>query len=91
MSDYPSFACPYCQIGHCQPGKATYVRMHAGHLIAVPQTAVWTCDICGYREFDREVMLRLDALLGVPEPMFDSGRIRPVDSLDSTTLRRVKP
>lgn len=81
------YSCPYCQIGYCQPGQATYVRLHAGMLISVPDVPVWTCDICGYQEFDREAVINLDTLLGVSDVAPDTQRPRPSESFDTTTAR----
>jgi len=88
MSDQFAYSCPYCQIGYCQPEQATYVRMQDGMLISVPDMPVWTCDICGYQEFDQEAMANLDALLGVKETTPETQRPRPSESLDNSTARR---
>lgn len=91
MSDQFAYSCPYCQIGYCQPGQMTYVRLHEGMLISAPDTPVWTCDICGYQEFDHDAVANLDALLRTADSSPDSQRSKLPESLDSTTIRRLKP
>lgn len=90
MSDHFAYSCPYCQIGYCQPGQATYVRMHNGMLVSMPDMPVWTCDICGYQEFDQEAVSNLDTLLGVNDSAPDTQRPRASENFDNTTVRRAK-
>lgn len=91
MSDQFTYSCPYCQIGYCQPGEATYVRMHEGQLVSAPNMLVWTCDICGYQEFDREALTALDALLGTTETTPDTQRSKAPENFDPSIARRLKP
>ncbi len=91
MSDSFPYACPYCQIGYCQPGKATYTQILHGQLVAVNDMPVWTCDICGYQEFEREAVLALEALLGVSETSAESVRTKVPDPVETRTARRIKP
>lgn len=62
--DKPTQLCPQCQIGHLHARRMTYVRVVDGMVMSVPDTPALTCDVCGYHEFDRAVMARLDALVG---------------------------
>ncbi len=64
MSQRASYTCPRCQIGQCHPGELTYVRMYQGMLLSVAETPAWTCDICGLQEFDQEVLMNIDRLIG---------------------------
>ena len=95
MNDETAYPCPSCQIGYCQPGTGTYLRMVGDLLVSAPDTPLWKCDICGYEEFDREAIMHLEALLGQYESVPDSQRMNPklqsLDASDSTTPRRVKP
>jgi hypothetical protein len=56
--------CPRCQIGQCHPIELTYVRMYHGALFSAPAVPAWLCDICGLQEFDQEVILQLERLMG---------------------------
>lgn len=94
MSD-ESFPCPYCQVGYCQPGKGTYLRIVGNMLVSVPDMPAWTCDVCNYQEFDRESVLRLEMLLGQTDDLVsDAARMttktQPVEAPESRTPRRVK-
>jgi YgiT-type zinc finger domain-containing protein len=97
MSDQSSFMCPRCQIGRCQPGQITYVRMYNGMLLTVPNMQVYTCDVCGYEEFEPEAIERLDSL--APETDFSPEEAwhvsKPstadiIDVQDLNTTRRPK-
>jgi len=95
MNNPTAYPCPSCQIGYCQPGKGTYLRMVGDQLVSVPDTPLWKCDICEYEEFDREAVMHLEALLGQYESTPESQRINPklqsLDVTDSATPRRAKP
>lgn len=95
MADLTGYPCPQCQIGYYQPGKKTYLRLHHGMLISVPEMPVWTCDICQYEEFDRDAVLQLETLLGSAESTPDTQRsntkVQPVELAEPPPVRRVKP
>jgi hypothetical protein len=95
MIEESAYACPSCQIGYCHPAKGTYLRLVGDMLVSAPETPLWKCDICEYEEFDREAVMRLEALLGQYESVPDTGRFNPklpsLDASDSTTPRRAKP
>lgn len=59
-----AYDCPRCQIGHCHPGKTSFTRLYHGRLISVPDMTVYTCDVCGFQEFDPDAMTILQRLLG---------------------------
>jgi hypothetical protein len=94
MADLNAYPCPCCQIGYYQPGKQTYLRMHHGMLISVPDMLVWVCDICQHEEFDHDAVLQLEALLGSPETGSDGQRsnakVQAMDMPEPPPARRVK-
>lgn len=55
--------CPRCFIGRFQEGRAVLTGVYQGKLLALPRVKAFTCDICGYREFDDSRMLLLSQLL----------------------------
>jgi hypothetical protein len=59
-----AFYCPRCQHGRCHSGRATLTRVHQGMMISAPDTPAYICDMCGYTEFERQAVLRLNHLLG---------------------------
>jgi hypothetical protein len=64
-------------------------------LVSVPDMPVWICDICQYQEFDPEIIMRIETLLGSPESASESQRsthkLPSIDALETTTVRRIKP
>ena len=85
--DYP---CPRCQVGSCQRSRAPYLRIHDDMLISVPDMPIWTCDFCGYHEFEQEGISWLDTQLrqGASDVRRKPAKIKPVES---RTTRRPKP
>ncbi len=77
MADLTAYPCPCCQIGYYQPGKKTYLRMHGGMLVSVPDMLVWICDICQHEEFDRDEVQHIEALLGAADTSGESQRSAP--------------
>jgi hypothetical protein len=69
--------------------------MHRGLLVSAQDVPAATCDICGYQEFDREAILRLEMLLGEADAPPDLPRPNPraqvVETPDSRVTRRPKP
>jgi YgiT-type zinc finger domain-containing protein len=63
MSDSEALLCPQCQIGHLQPGRQTYVRVHGDMVISVPDMPALTCDVCGYHEFEQHALIEVEALV----------------------------
>jgi YgiT-type zinc finger domain-containing protein len=94
MSELSSYPCPYCEIGQCQPSRATYTTIYKGALLTVPDMPVAMCDICGYQEFDRTAIMRLESLLGQGDTPAENSRpgARPaaLDKPDHTRTRRPK-
>ncbi|MEZ4671487.1 MAG: YgiT-type zinc finger protein [Anaerolineae bacterium] len=95
MSELSAYSCPNCQIGVCRPEKTMYLSLYDGMLVSVPDMPVWVCDICQYQEYDPEVILRLEVLLGGQDNSSEAQRgahkISPIDSLETTAARRIKP
>ncbi|MCK6580256.1 MAG: YgiT-type zinc finger protein [Anaerolineae bacterium] len=60
----PKHTCPRCQIGTLQPIQATYTTVYRGALLSVPNITAWNCDICGFIEYDDEMMAQLEAMTG---------------------------
>jgi hypothetical protein len=85
--DNYTYPCPRCQVGHCQRSVMPYLKMYGDTLVNVPEMPVWSCDICGFYEFEREVLTRVDHLIsGGSAP-----RVRGTKSPANRTPRRVKP
>ena len=42
----------------------TYVRVVDGMVMSIPDTPAYTCDVCGYHEFDQTSVAQVDALVG---------------------------
>lgn len=96
MFDQFAYDCPRCQIGHCHPGKTIYTRVINGHVVSIPNIMVATCDVCGYQEFDREALLRLQALLGSNntnsyEDNRPTAKSAPIDPVEKGKSPRAKP
>lgn len=69
-----TYLCPQCQIGHLHASKMTYVRVIEGMMMSVPDTLAYTCDVCGYQEFDRDAVAHVDALVGDERRVAGTGR-----------------
>jgi YgiT-type zinc finger domain-containing protein len=87
--------CPRCQIGVLQRGQATFTAILNDDLLSVPDLTAWTCDICGYREFDahalQHVELLTDMLLNNATIPRATARGATADSHDANSSQRVKP
>jgi hypothetical protein len=94
MADLTAYPCPNCQIGYYQPGKKTYLCLHHGMLVSVPDMLIWTCDICEHEEFDRDAILQLEALLGAADSPLDIQRsntkVQSIEIAEPPPVRRVK-
>jgi YgiT-type zinc finger domain-containing protein len=91
-----AYSCPVCQIGHCRPTKATYLRLVNGdRLLSVPRMPVYVCDVCTYQEFDPESVARLEALLVEEAAVIDGqrgfNRLLSLDNREPVRTRRAKP
>lgn len=64
MSEKGFFLCPHCQIGHLRAQTAPYVTVEDDLFLSVPDAKLWSCDICGYQEFDDAVLLQVEQLIG---------------------------
>ena len=57
MSELRSaYACPRCTVGKCSPRKTTFVEIHQGKLLAIPNMQAYVCDVCSLMEFEQEVL-----------------------------------
>jgi hypothetical protein len=88
VSDQLTFMCPRCQIGRCQPGQITYVRMYNGRLLSAPNVQVYTCDVCGYEEFEPEAMQQLQSL--APESVSLPDDVRYVSKPPTTDIMDIQ-
>lgn len=94
MQEDQAFECPRCQIGLCQPGKATYTRIARGQLISVPDMPIYTCDVCGYYEYDGEAVYDLEAMMGVVQPLPPDDqrpRVKPTPPQPDTPVKSPRP
>jgi YgiT-type zinc finger domain-containing protein len=96
MFDQFAYDCPRCQIGHCHAGRTTYTRVINGRVVSIPDIAVYTCDVCGYQEFDRDALLRLQTLLGAnhqnsQEDNRPTTKSTSIDTLEKGKSPRPKP
>jgi hypothetical protein len=64
MTDRPGYACPRCQIGQCHAVELTYTRMYHGVLFSAPAVPAWGCDICGLQEYDQEIIMQFERIMG---------------------------
>jgi len=83
-----TYPCPRCQVGHCQRTTTPYLKVHGDMLVTVPDMPLWTCDICGYYEYERDVVARLETLMTSPahHPRQTKTKVQT-----NRTSRRVKP
>lgn len=44
--------CDECGIGHCQPVTTPYLLKLGVHMLVMPDSPAYVCDICGNRFFD---------------------------------------
>lgn len=55
--------CPHCHIGRIQRQEVNYVCWLDGHMMLVPRTPAYVCDVCDNLEYDPEFMLGLRYLI----------------------------
>lgn len=92
MAHRLAFICPHCQIGRCSPSYITYVRMHEGMLLRVPNMLAYTCDVCDYQELDNEALIRLEVLVGELDDVYeDAQSMTKPPSLDTIETHEPKP
>jgi hypothetical protein len=65
-----------------------YLKVHGDMLVTVPDMPVWSCDICGFYEYEREALARLDNLMSRPSA---APRARGAKTPPNRPSRRVKP
>ena len=47
--------CEECGIGRCHPVTTPYLLQIGRHMLVLPDSPAYTCDICGNRFFDAEM------------------------------------
>jgi|FLYN01.1.fsa_nt_gi hypothetical protein len=82
-----TYPCPRCQVGHCQRSMKPYLRVYGDLLVNVPDMPIWTCDICGFYEYERDALARLENLMSSKA----APRTRHNKNQTNRTSRRVKP
>jgi hypothetical protein len=69
----------------------TYVRVVDGMVMSIPDTPAYTCDVCGYHEFDRSTVAHVDALVGHNHRVVNSARVtvksKSIDGKSTTGLK----
>jgi YgiT-type zinc finger domain-containing protein len=55
--------CPSCQIGHLRAKRVLFFDHGSVYPVVAPQFPGWVCDVCGYRAYDPEALIQLQALL----------------------------
>lgn len=58
-----SFECPDCIVGRCRLTRYTFVVRYGDRLFCAPNTEVFICDMCGYRELPHRVLSVYDKFL----------------------------
>ena len=48
--------CDECGIGHCRPISTPYLLKLGKHMMVVPDSPAYVCDICGNRFFDENFL-----------------------------------
>ncbi len=56
--------CPECAVGRLGFRQVAYMYLFGNHLLTVPDFPAWTCGVCGYLEYDRDTLAKLESLLG---------------------------
>lgn len=64
MSDQTAYVCSRCQIGHLRPGLYPFTRVYNGMLVSIPDMPSFTCDVCGFVEYDASSLAGLETLVG---------------------------
>ena len=55
--------CPHCHIGRIQHREVNYVCWLDGHIMVVPRTPAYVCDVCDNLEYDSDFMLGVRYLI----------------------------
>jgi hypothetical protein len=95
MNSNTFHSCPRCQIGHLQPGEATFSAVLNESLLSIGGVTAWTCDICQFREFDRDALAEIEQVTGslfMGEQMArPSARVLASDFGEQNKSQRLKP
>lgn len=49
--------CPHCHLGRLQRTAVSYVCWLDGHMMLVPRTPAYVCDVCNNLEYDPDFMV----------------------------------
>ncbi len=60
----PEYPCGNCAFGTLRLGRGTLVHYYGKHLLTVPNTKIWHCDVCDWVKYEQAAVQRLEALLG---------------------------
>lgn len=55
--------CEECGIGHCRPVLDPYLMKIGKHMLTMPNSPAYACDICGHRFFDDNFLYTIHYLL----------------------------
>lgn len=58
-----SIRCEECGIGRCRPVTTPYLMKLGKHMLVMPDSPAYVCDICGNRFFDDEFLNGVHYLL----------------------------
>lgn len=56
-------SCEFCRIGHYEDVVSPYIQWINGQIMVIPNAPAYSCDICGYMEYDFRFMQKLNHLL----------------------------
>jgi YgiT-type zinc finger domain-containing protein len=56
-------SCEFCRIGHYEDVVVPYIQWVNGQIMVIPNAPAYSCDICGYMEYDVHFMQKLNQLL----------------------------
>ena len=56
-------SCEHCRIGHYEDIFSPYIQWLEGQIMVIPNAPAYSCDICGYMEYDPHFMQKLNQLL----------------------------
>jgi hypothetical protein len=79
--------CPECLIGTIRSARSFYCQWSNGKFITAPDFPAWVCDVCGWREYEREAVLDLQTLLDLNLPQSKSGVARPTHTRDEVSVQ----
>lgn len=86
-----SIRCEECGIGRCRPISTPYLLKVGKHMLVMPDSPAYACDICGNRFFDDEFLNGVHYLLEqAAEDSRRRARRRQAPPLESTALPQAR-